>query len=1512
MRKSYKISVSNGQYIHEYDLPEEDVAVKIGTTIRCDIRLSFLSCREPVELDMTCTEDKWTLECRDGLFFTSTGSSRKQLRKQLEHGDSLVLQLGTTGVEICSIDFSLNFDKQAKKYDRQVDIRNTRVLLIGGNEKAALYIKDDPLLELDYITLSQKQGKLFLSDEQARYGATVNGVKVNGEVEIKDTDFFSVADYSFYYKAGFLYTDSDNGIRINGLRSSFVGIHSGDMEYPKFVRNVRKKLLLSEEEISVLDPPQKPQKPKRNIVLQILPALCSIILIVVLRTLVMDSGGAYVLISAGTMAVGIMTTILTFITGNKDYNEEVAQREKEYADYIKRKRDEITRARNEETKQLCSIYPSEKEELGMMKVFSGKLFDRLPEDDDFLNIRIGLGAKESKRQLKISEKETITVADDLAKIPQQMVEQYRFVRDVPVFVHALDDNAIGIVGDDRRQFEFLKLLTLDLSIRQYQSDLKLYYFLGREQAEQASWLRWLPHVYNEKTGVRNIVYDEESKTVIFEYLYEEFLRREQQKRKSPHIVVLAMKDWGLKMHPIGKYVSKAKDIGVTFIFFEGRQDYLPQGCEEVISLERGDNRGVITQVANLNDRVPFNYSPVRDTEMKELAVAMAPVFSEEVSLENTLTKNITLFELLGIVSPKDIDLEGNWRRAAVYRSLAAPLGVKSKNETVYLDLHEKAHGPHGLVAGTTGSGKSETLQSYIASMAILYHPYEVSFVIIDFKGGGMVNQFLRLPHLIGAITNIDGREIDRSLKSIKAELQKRQKLFAQADVNKIDDYIRLYMSGDVRTPLPHLIIVVDEFAELKAEQPEFMKELISAARIGRSLGIHLILATQKPAGQVSEQIWSNSRFKLCLKVATVQDSNEVLKSPLAAEIREPGRAYLQVGNNEIFELFQSAYSGGPADDSENGQIREYQLMKLNLLGKRQVVFQQKKKESNDMAMTQLDAVVEYIYEHCHNTGLQKLPDICLPALPEILPFEVGAQPVGAALTVPIGLYDDPDNQMQATVELNLTTDNVMIIGSAQTGKTNLLQTIIRGMTERYTPEELTFYIIDFNSMILKNFEQMKHVGGVVTMSEDEALKNLFKLLLSEIATRKEKLLRIGVSSFAAYREAELKGMSQIVLIIDNLTSLKESFLQDSDVLQTICLDGLAVGISVIVANAQTSGIGYKYLSSFATRIGLFCNDGTEYGSLFDFSRMRPLNTPGRCLIEKEKTLYECQTYLAFEGEKEIDRVGEMRKFADAINQRYARYTGAVRIPVIPKTLDRTFLSANNYCPNSPYTVVAGLDYATVSPVMLDLTKIGLLGVSGRSGMGEENFVRYLLHTLDSTKASAPVSVCLLDGMDKRYAELQSLSIMEHYSLLSDSLLEVIGQWNELLEKRYEMLVAGETDALKQEPLLLMLVGNPDAANTISSNVECLNRYKNFFNRFKSLKVAVIFLGMNNVPISFSAPEAIKPLRDSHHFIFFDNLSAMKLFDVPIATMRQHKKEIEKGDCYYTKENTVIKMKTVQD
>ena len=497
-------------------------------------------------------------------------------------------------------------------------------------------------------------------------------------------------------------------------------------------------------------------------------------------------------------------------------------------------------------------------------------------------------------------------------------------------------------------------------------------------------------------------------------------------------------------------------------------------------------------------------------------------------------------------------------------------------------------------------------------------------------------------------------------------------------------------------PLPHLILIVDEFAELKADQPEFMKELISAARIGRSLGVHLILATQKPSGQVDDQIWSNSRFKLCLKVQDQADSNEVLKSPLAAEIKEPGRAYLQVGNNEIFELFQSAYSGAP-EKSDNSNVKEFTVYALADSGKRIPVYRQKKKKSGNGNRTQLEAIVNYVSEYASRSNLAKLPDICLPPLAERIDYSCKVDNLDS-LCVPIGIYDDPDNQLQDVTGINIFGENTLIVGSSMSGKTNLLQLIIRGIADRYTVDEVNIYIIDFASMVLKNFESLNHVGGVVVSNEDEKLKNLFKLILGEIATRKEKLLSAGVSNYLSYKEAGNTDIPQIVLMIDNLTALNELYLQDDDTLLTICREGIAVGISVIVANSQTQGIGYRYMSNFASKVALFCNDSGEYSSVFDYCRMQIPSVAGRCIIEKDKQHYECQTYLAFEGEKEHERVDEMRKFVKEENEKNPKKKANI-IPVIPDLLTSNYVDEQlSYFATNKYDLVVGLNYANVSQI----------------------------------------------------------------------------------------------------------------------------------------------------------------------------------------------------------------------
>ena len=1499
MEKRYRIIISGKQLYKEIEISPEHKSLRFGTGLNCDVRVRRGLFFEPVELLFARDENgEWSVLCSDNLYIY-VDEVRKLMSIPIHHGMEVEFRYQKTEGTVLNIQFVMDFDYEQKEYNRRYDIASLPTISIGTNPSNQLVLSG-PYMNNDNIVLHKKNNEYELKIISTKYGVSHNGNLVADQALIRNGDFFAVANYGFFYKNGCLYTQQNLPIGENGLTHTD-STRRGN--YPKFNRNTRVLTKINDEKIEILDPPPIPKKPKNDLIGRLLPSLS-----MVLISVVMASGGReYILFSLVSSVVGIVTGIRGVRNAKKDYKKEKKDRVKKYTKYIDRKKNEIDQARQEEKDILCDKYISERQEIGRLKNFSHDLFDRCREDEDFLEVRLGIGKREAERKIEYKKQERLEVEDELQNVPKELHDQYKYISETPIVCSLNKVNAVGIIGKKTERFEIMKGMILDICARQYHADVKMFFVAEKQEADKITWLRMLPHVQNDILGIHNIVCDDSSRTVIFEYLYKELSLREESKKNFPHILVFLYDEYGFKSHPLSRFVENAKEIGVTFVFFGDTRADISLGCEYLIqSSEAG--KGTLIDTKDSKKEKEFTYNLITDSDMHAMVQLLAPVYTEEISLEGSLTKNISLFELLHIIAVEDVNLAQRWNAAKVYQSMAAPIGV-AKSGMILLDLHDKAHGPHGLVAGTTGSGKSELLQTYILSMAALYHPYEVGFVIIDFKGGGMANQFKDLPHMMGRITNIDGKEINRSLRSIKAELNKRQRLFAEAGVNHIDNYIIKVRKGEVKIPLPHLILIVDEFAELKAEQPDFMKELISAARIGRSLGVHLILATQKPSGQVDEQIWSNSRFKLCLKVQSPQDSNEVLKSPLAAEIKEPGRAYLQVGNNEMFELFQSAYSGAP-ERTEDSNLKEFTIYEITPSGKRLPVYVQKKKKEQNVK-TQLDAMVQYMASFCQENQLKKLPEICLPSLEKCIEFPIqkASSDRSSHIVAEIGIYDDPDNQLQDVYSVDLTNQNMMIIGSAQSGKTNLLQTLIRSVTTKYTPQDVNIYIIDFASMYLKNFETLNHVGGVVTASEDEKLKNLFKLLYKEIAFRKEKILSLGVSSFSAYKEAGFNDLPQIIVMVDNLTTLKELYFQDNDELLNICRDGLAVGVSVVIANAQMSGIGYRYLSNFACRVALFNNDSSEYSSLFDYCHERINDIHGRCLVEVDKVHLECQTFLSFTGEKEYERVSQMKEYIEAVNQ-LANGKRAKAIPVIPNVLTMQQVSADYANEMRNYDVVAGLDFASVMPFNLELNGIGAIALSGRKGMGIHNFMRYLVRILEQ-RYSDKTEVYIIDGFARKLADVENCKNVKEYEVLPAKSVDILCGIEKILQERYEKIAIGESNLLDEAKMLMVIVNNVAALEEITNNLEAQTAYNNIVGKYKNMNACIVVGDYPNENISYSAPDIIKKIRDARNFIFFDDLANMKIIDLPLAAMREHKKPIEAGEAFYIHENEVRKLKTVK-
>lgn len=1510
MENRYKLLLYNKTVYKEVEISPEQKTLSIGTFYDNDVRLKKDLFFEGFFISVFQKNEQWNLECSSNIYIDS-GDIRKQFHWELYHGTQVLLRYQESDHEFLKVVFLIDFDYENKQYDFAVQVPAGSRFSIGGAANCNICLSGD-YVSSDLIEVYAKDHELNLNILNSAYGVCMNGLKVERNAVLHDYDFFSVANYYFYFKNNILYTDFDPKTVIRGL-NCYQEQLSSPFAYPCFNRNTRMKLVIPNDAIQVLDPPDRPEKPKNNLLMSVLPAVVMLILTIAIRGM-MGGGGAFVIFSACTIVMGIITSIVTYQQGKKGYQESVENRQSAYTEYIEQKKAEITRSRELEQNLLEQIYPNLHTVMDRIRGFSGDLFDRMPEDDDYLCIRMGIGFTEAARKIVYKNQEKFVSDDELSYYPEQIANEFRYMDHSPVVLELKNANAIGIVGDEQSLEETAANMTVDLAGRHYFGDVQFVYILKEEQKKNFSWIRFLPHVKGEGSMARNIACDADSRTVLFEMLYKEFSYRQEKIKKNEkiersHWVIFVLDGSKIMTHPLSKFIADAARIQVTFVFFEKQKEKLPLWCSSLVYV--GQRKGEIVSAADSNQKTAFYYQPVSVNDAAIMAAKLAPVYCEEVNLEGNLVKNITLFELLGIFSVEDLDLKSRWENSEVYRSMAAPLGVKTKKEIVYLDIHEKAHGPHGLVAGTTGSGKSEILQSYILSMTTLFHPYEVGFVIIDFKGGGMANQFANLPHLMGTITNIDGKQIQRSLLSIKAELLKRQNCFAQAEVNHIDRYILKYKNKEVSVPLPHLIIIVDEFAELRAEFPDFMKELISAARIGRSLGVHLILATQKPSGQVNEQIWSNSRFKLCLKVQSPEDSNEMIKSPLAAEILEPGRAYFQVGNNEIFELFQSGYSGAPEKNSADSvSSREYSISSVSFEGKRKCIFERKKQGETEINVTQLEALVSYVAGYCKEMGIEKLSGICLPPLPEVLYYPQQIERAeGAGIQAEIGILDDPNRQSQKETSLDITQENTLIIGSSQYGKTNLLQTIIRGLTCCYSPEEVQIYILDFGSMVLRNFVDLHHVGGVVTPSEDEKFKNLFRMLQEEINIRKEKLMKAGVSSFLSYREAGMRELPQIVLLVDNFTAVKEFCLQEEDPLLAICREGTAVGISVILSNQQTAGLGYRYMANFAKRIVLYCNENSEYSSVIDKCRTAPDNLPGRALTEIDRQIYEIHTYLSFDGEKEIDRVLNMKKFVEQMNEKYPR-ASARKIPEIPPILEeKVFENEYGIDRKNTYQIPIGLTYDTIAPLAINLLQQGMFSIIGRAESGKKNLLRVLMDHLYRNVFTCPSEVYIVDGVDRRLREFEAYGNVQEYTIDSNDLIEYLEEIHKELTERYERVNDGES--LDMEPLKLIIVRNQDAIPTLCKNTAAMKLYKELSGKLKAMKVCFIFMDVENAPVSYSGPEILKSIKDGKNFFFFDDLQNLKICDISGATLRKFKKKIMLGDCYWLSGNEIEKLKIVK-
>ena len=559
-------------------------------------------------------------------------------------------------------------------------------------------------------------------------------------------------------------------------------------------------------------------------------------------------------------------------------------------------------------------------------------------------------------------------------------------------------------------------------------------------------------------------------------------------------------------------------------------------------------------------------------------------------------KMLSFLKLFHCHSVEELQIASRYQGSDAAKSLRVIIGQSADGGELYLDAHEHSHGPHGLLAGMTGSGKSECLLTYLLSLAVTFSCQDVSFLLIDFKGGTMANALSKLPHTAGIITNLDKGILMRCMCAIEGELTRRQQQLADTGERygissmDIDKYMQLRKQHPSLAAMPHLFLVADEFAELKQLFPAVLDHLRQCARIGRSLGIHLLLATQKPFGVVDEQIWSNARFRLCLKVADRNDSMDMLKKDSAVHLQHPGQLFLQVGHDEVFVQGQSAWTQAPYDPGGK-EASDLYLSYYDSDGNMQDL----PMAGGTVAKTELEAVCDAL---CAISTERAAPLWMPPLKPNLQQEELPAKET--ALT--LGLLDDLAHQQQITFSMSVWDGrNLAVCGMVGSGKSMFVETLVQSCLVK---SENILYLFDFDKPLFMKYAQYQQVAAVFQREDAEGIQNFFSFMRRMIKQRRAQRSEQG-----------------ILCILHNYEVFHELYQELEEELLYLLREGKKYGIVCCITTAVLQQIPMRIQACLEDWYALQCAQHEDYSYLFSCEQSCiPLTQPGCGLMKYNDTL----------------------------------------------------------------------------------------------------------------------------------------------------------------------------------------------------------------------------------------------------------------------------------------------------
>ena len=1401
----FRIRVFYDSHIEDYIL-NEGVTFTIGSGSHCSL------CITNTDIE----DEKYGFHIMNGVPYCRTSDGQEHMIQL-----PAIFLLSKTK-KIAVVFHSMNTNVDCKKAIKKTG------LLIGSQAQCDICLASD-LISKQHARIYAQSHSNFIEDLNSANGVYVNGKRTNHS-ELINGSVIQLGCYDFAFKDGFLLYCSDRDERQTREQLSKV-------DYPFFKRSPRLKIEIDDKSETLEKPPTISSKPQINwLSLFMFPAI-----LLIAGVLGMASSMSYMMIFAIASPV---VAVVNYNSQKRKHEKEIQLRIDKYREYLIDLQEHVDEAKGEQLKSMRASNPSPTECFEIIKSIDSSLWSRRLSDEDFMSVRIGIGDIEASINLNIPHENLSIHEDELAEKGKMIAEASRIINQAPILCNVLSNRLVGIVGQKDKALSLVFNMIVCMSTTHSYEDLRLSAVFPKEQMKYWDWMRWLPHVFDDTREFRYLACGSFDAANLSKHLEEFFKERlnitnqENTRRRrfeSPYYLFIISDIDSIENLALMSFLLNVPDsAGVGAIFICDEIEQLPKECNEIINISQ-IGTGELFNTESVTDKIKFRIDSFSFSDLDLFARKMAPIRIEEKIKSGKLPKCITFLEGYDVKRPDEISIDELWNNNKTFKSMAVPIGVRANGENFYFDIHEKMHGPHGLVAGTTGSGKSEMVQSWILSMALNFSPQDVSFVLIDFKGTGLILPFksTKLPHLAGTISNID-TNIHRNLIALENELSRRQVLFNQNKVQNIIDYLKLYHAGKASEPLSFLFVIIDEFAEFKQQFPAFMTVIDRIFAIGRTLGVFNILLSQKPSSVVSDKMNANTRFRWCLKVASSADSKEMLHHPDAAKITVKGRGFVQVGEDEIYEEIQSFWSGAPYDPNRKDKyVIPSKVSTVSLSGKRNSYDDNNGITQSQDETKEIAAIVNYLREYVDKRGIEDARPVWKERLSTHIPLESIIHDVGfdgkqwpasdGELKPVIGVVDDPARQSQYPAIINLSVQGHFgIYGAPSTGKTTLLQTLIMSLVSCYSPADVNIYIMDFNAWSLLMFSEFPHVGGIAKDNDEDKVRKLIQLIDDELNDRRKKFADYSVGSIKAYRDATGEQIPYIVLIIDNFAPVFQLYPDTEMFFINLSRQGGSYGIFIVATANNQAGMSYKMGQNIKNGLALQMADRNEYATIVGKTNgLEPENAEGRGLMKGIPPL-EFQTALPVSAtEGETSRIIK----SIAIKMKKAWRGKSVKpIPIMPDIIHFDSIESDE-------PIVLGLSVDSVTPISLRFDSTHYLAISGTQHSGKSNMIKIIAKQLHENIHGCKITVYDSDN------SLESIKgiIDAHYTTASE-LDEYMAELSLELQNRLMKFRNGES-LNDTQPIFILIDGLKKCFDAISDDTS--RRIEQLLALGKGLKVFLV-------------------------------------------------------------------------